>query len=38
MLNRWETLPPTIITSAVSGLGRDELLTYIEDCIKNYSN
>ncbi|MFZ2287163.1 MAG: ribosome biogenesis GTP-binding protein YihA/YsxC [Bacteroidales bacterium] len=29
MLERWESLPPTFITSATKGTGRDELLEYI---------
>ena len=31
MLQRWETLPPTFITSAIKGSGRDEILNYISE-------
>ena len=31
MLEGWESLPPTFITSAVKGTGRDELLEYIDE-------
>jgi GTP-binding protein len=31
MLRTWETLPPTFITSASRGTGRDELLKYIDE-------
>jgi GTP-binding protein len=31
MLRTWETLPPTFITSASRGTGRDELLEYIDE-------
>lgn len=31
MLERWETLPPTFITSATRGTGREELLKYISE-------
>ncbi|MGE5348905.1 MAG: ribosome biogenesis GTP-binding protein YihA/YsxC [Actinomycetota bacterium] len=31
MLRSWESLPPTFVTSAVKGEGRDELLGYIEE-------
>lgn len=30
MLRAWESLPPTFITSAPKGTGRDEMLDYIE--------
>jgi GTP-binding protein len=32
----WENLPPEFYTSAESALGRDELLTYINECSDNY--
>lgn len=32
----WETLPPYIITSAVRRLGREEVLKFIAQAIKNY--
>lgn len=31
MLERWESLPPTFVTSAARGQGREELLNYIEE-------
>ncbi len=30
LLEKWEELPPVIVTSSVSGTGRDEILDYIE--------
>ena len=38
MLERWEFLPATFISSAVNGSGRDEILNYIEESINNFSN
>ena len=38
MLKKWESLPVTFISSAVSGTGREEILEYIEECINNFSN
>lgn len=38
MLKSWESLPVTFITSAKKGTGRDELLSYIEESINNFSN
>jgi len=38
MLERWEFLPPTFISSAINGDGRDEILNYIEESINNFSN
>jgi GTP-binding protein len=38
MLQRWEFLPATFISSAVNGNGRDEILNYIEESINNFSN
>jgi GTP-binding protein len=37
MLARWEFLPATFVSSSVSGLGRDEILGYIEESINNFS-
>ncbi|MDR0729342.1 MAG: ribosome biogenesis GTP-binding protein YihA/YsxC [Prevotellaceae bacterium] len=31
LLDEWEELPPIFVTSAETGLGRDELLNYIEE-------
>ncbi len=33
MLETWDSLPPTFISSAVTGRGRDEILKYIEETI-----
>ncbi len=38
MLEKWEFLPATFITSAIVGDGRDEILNYIEESINNFSN
>ena len=35
MLEKWETLPVSFITSTIKCEGRDELLNYIEDSINN---
>ena len=37
MLNTWESVPATFISSAVNGTGRDEILNYIEESINNFS-
>ncbi len=37
MLNNWETLPPMIVTSSETGLGKEEFLTYIEDTNKLFA-
>jgi GTP-binding protein len=36
MLERWESLPPTFITSATRGTGRDELLDFISETMLFY--
>lgn len=33
----WEELPPIFISSSSSGLGRDEILSFIEQCIDAYN-
>lgn len=38
MLEKWESLPASFISSAVNGSGRDEILNYIEESINNFSN
>jgi GTP-binding protein len=38
MMKNWESMPESFITSAVKGNGRDEILTYIEESMKNFSN
>jgi len=34
LLEKWEELPPIFISSAKSGLGRDDITNYIEEAIK----
>lgn len=36
MLKTWSQLPPVFITSVEKQRGREEILQYIQDCIKNY--
>jgi GTP-binding protein len=36
MLENWEELPPTFISSMVERTGRDEILNFIEQSINNY--
>ncbi|MBK7133168.1 MAG: YihA family ribosome biogenesis GTP-binding protein [Bacteroidales bacterium] len=38
MLENWESLPETFISSAVTKEGRDGILNYIEESINNFSN
>lgn len=38
MLENWESLPVTFISSAINGTGRSEILNYIEESINNFSN
>lgn len=38
MLEQWESLPSTFISSAVKKHGRDEILSFIEETINNFSN
>lgn len=38
MLQTWESLPATFVSSAVSKKGRDEILDYIEESINKFSN
>jgi len=38
MLERWETLPVTIITSAVTRRGKTEILDYIKESINKFSS
>ncbi len=37
MLKSWESLPVSFISSAVKGVGRDEILNYIEESINIFS-
>lgn len=36
MLEKWESLPVSFITSTINGDGRDDILNYIEDSINNF--
>jgi GTP-binding protein len=38
MLDKWQSLPVSFISSAVNGSGRDEILDYIEESINKFSN
>jgi GTP-binding protein len=38
MLEKWESLPVSFVSSAVNGSGRDEILNYIEESLNNSSN
>lgn len=38
LLKHWEELPPVFVTSSETGMGRDELLDYIEELNKMYRN
>lgn len=38
MLEKWESLPVTFISSAIDGKGRDEILCHIEESMNNFSN
>ena len=38
MLQKWESLPVSFVSSAVNGTGRDEILNYIEESLNNSSN
>ena len=38
MLESWESLPASFISSAVKGIGREEILNYIEESLNNFSN
>lgn len=33
LLEQWEELPPMFVTSSEKGAGKDELLTFIENCL-----
>jgi GTP-binding protein len=36
MLDSWESLPPTFMTSAEDGRGRHELISFLSECCRNY--
>jgi len=38
MLETWESLPVTFIASSKTGKGKDEILSFIEESINNFSN
>ena len=33
---QWEELPPMLVSSSEKGTGREEILAFIEECLKNY--
>lgn len=35
ILEHWEELPPVFVSSSETGMGRDEILNYIEDILNN---
>lgn len=37
LLETWESLPPIFVTSSEKGVGRDEVLDYIESIINEIS-
>lgn len=38
MLEKWESLPVSFVSSSINGTGRDEILNYIEESINIFSN
>jgi GTP-binding protein len=38
MLEKWEELPVTFISSAINRSGREEILNFIEQSVNNYKN
>ncbi len=38
MLENWETLPVSFLSSAINGVGRNDILNYIEESMNNFSN
>ena len=38
ILEYWEELPPVFVSSSETGLGRDEILDYIEQVLKDIDN
>ena len=38
MLDKWESLPVSFISSTVNGSGKDDILNYIEESINKFSN
>jgi GTP-binding protein len=38
MLKEWEALPPMVISSAISGLGRDEVFEKIEEALNAFES
>ena len=37
MLENWESLPTSFVSSSINGIGRNEILTFIKDSINNFS-
>ena len=38
LLDEWEELPPHFITSSETGVGRDEILSYVEEINKSLNS
>ena len=38
MQEKWESMPASFISSAINGLGREEILNFIEESINIFSN
>lgn len=38
MMENWDSLPVSFISSTVNGTGRDEILNYIEESVNNFTN
>jgi GTP-binding protein len=38
ILEHWEELPPTFVSSSETGLGREEILNYIESVLADLDN
>ncbi len=38
LLKKWEVLPPTFITSSEKKIGQEDILSYIDEILKNISN
>ena len=36
LAEQWEELPPMLVSSSEKGTGREEILAFIEECLKNY--
>ena len=38
LLNYWEGLPPCFVSSSETGLGKEEILDYIDSILTNYND